>query len=391
MLFETWFTQGNSNVCLAPYRSARGVCRGIDEHPTRLVVFTETVHDTPADEEAVSSTSSTADAVSPEIHNNHRLAMLWKLPSHMVRAISMTRRAQIDGPTLPAISSTKRSSMRPASARWRLLRKKKVRFKGVLTPGAVSLLSFLIRFFSPGSAVLVWWDRFTACCNAADFLMLPLAALAREYITARDTWAERYGTQAADYVVGKYSVWPSLELALDAVFLLDFVVRIGRACVLDMGFEVSTADRLVDKAPVVLTGVAVTSKNSSSVKQASTESSLEIGPSLRSQIFTSIPLRLLLMTPFWVVHNQYHLSNALVSCAALARTYRLFDLMSYFSAQQEDVAEDVQWVALCKFSFIIYSTVSFSHVPSSRRPVHMSMEQRTDRDPPPRCRPQALA
>lgn len=347
-----------------PYMATSGLCRGIDELPTRLVAFNDMASDMPADEEADSSTSSTAGAWSQEHRKKHRLAMLWKLPSHMVRAASMMQRAQVDHSALPALGATKKSSMPRASSKWRLLHKKRVRFKGMLTPGAMSVMSFLIRYFSTGSAVLVWWDRFTACCNAADFLILPLAALAREYITARDTWAGRYGTQAADYAVAKYAFWSSLELALDAVFVLDFVVRIARACVLDMGFEVSTADRLVDKAAAVSAGIAISSKNSIIVKQASTESSLVIGPALRSQLFMSIPLRLLLMTPFWIVYNQHHLSNAVVSCAAFARTYRLFDLMSFFSARQEDVAEDVQWVAFCKFSFIIYSTVSFSQLQS---------------------------
>lgn len=287
-----------------------------------------------------------------------QIASLWRFPVHVAGAIAAMNAAKSQESTLSfsaSITGARKSSVRhAASSRWRL-HKKHVRFKGMLSPWAVIFLSFLTRFFCERSVVLIWWDQIIALFNAVDFLMLPLAALAREYHVAQGKWKQKFGEAAADYALSKYKIWASLEIILDIVFVADFLVRMARASVLDMGYEVSTVNRMLVSSVIQNTDGGTVNNQDITITPFS--DGLQLGPALRKQMFRSIPMRILLMIPMWVVHNVPQASNAVVTCAALTRIYRLLDLMQYFSARQEDYSVDVRWVAVCKFTFIIYATV----------------------------------
>lgn len=333
------------------------LCRDHNDPCTRLVAFNETTVVMSDDEETDCQASSSADEWSQRRQQKENWStLLLKWPSQMFRSMTAIHQIRM-GSTVSSVATTKRSAMHnETSPKWRLSQKKHVRFKGMLSPWAITCIARFVTVFSEGSSMLFWWDTVTAFANAADFLILPLAALSREHVTARHEWAERYGMQAADYVVRKYSLWPKLELAFDAVFILDFAVRFARAWVLDMGFVCSTADRLVETAlvPSIRNGG---SRKKPAAIQYDLQGAQRFGAALQTQLFISIPLRTLLMLPMWVVHNRNDVSNMVLNSAALARSYRIFDLMSFFSSRQEDVAEDIQWIALCKFSYIVYATV----------------------------------
>lgn len=309
------------------------------------------------DEETDCQASSSADDWSQQrLQKEDWSTLLMKWPSQMFRSTTAIHQIRM-GSTVSSVATTKPSAMhKETSPKWRLSQKKHVRFKGMLSPWATTFVAKFVTVFSEGSSILLWWDTVTAFANAADFLILPLAALSREYVTARHKWEEQYGMQAADYVVRKYSLWSKLELVFDAVFILDFAVRFARAWVLDMGFVCSTADRLVETAVVPSIRTGESRKQPAAVKY-DLQGALRFGAALQTQLFISVPLRTLLMLPMWVVHNRNDISNLVLNSAALARSYRIFDLMSFFSSRQEDVAEDIQWIAFCKFSYIVYATV----------------------------------
>eukprot|EP00892_Ulva_mutabilis_P004253 jgi/Ulvmu1/219/UM001_0223.1 len=335
----------------------------------RFAPFDNVVHVTSAVSSAVSTVSSTADET-VSVHNhkalgvsdgqhetNARLRSLWRMPVQIRRALSVIQGPATGGPTLFDAIVQKKSSMRsPLASRWRMLPRKHVRFKGMMTPLMVTIVSIMGGVFSSGSRASAWWDRVMAVVNAADFLMLPLSTLGREFTLNKEAWLKQYDKQVTEFVSNKHILWSRTEIWLDGVFVLDLVIRLARAFVLDLGFAESTADRLVDSAPRPESSPTDRSRAGPVVKENAMGLTFRMGPALRKQLFVSIPVRLLLMLPMWIIHNMHHVSNLMVTCAALARCYRLLDLMAFFSARQEDIATDVRWVAFCKFSFIIYAT-----------------------------------
>lgn len=331
------------------------LCRKSLEQTIHFAANDDFVRITPADQASDCIDSKSERLFTEKPHDiNARLRSLWRVPVQMQK-VMMTWQHPMS--TLSEGNSHK-SSMRPAaSSRWRMLPRKHVRFKGMMSPWMVMVISFLAQFFCSGGIASVWWDRVMAVVNAADFLMLPLSALARELIAGKEAWLHHYDRQAIDFAAKKHIFWSRTEIWLDAVYILDMFIRLVRACVLDLGFVESTADRLVDCAPKLAGDPASLSKVGPTVKEDAADLSIQIGPALRTQLFFSIPLRILLMLPMWVVHSMHHVSNVTITCAALARVYRLADLMAFFSVRQEDIATDVRWIAFCKFSFIIYSTV----------------------------------
>eukprot|EP00892_Ulva_mutabilis_P004198 jgi/Ulvmu1/214/UM001_0218.1 len=281
------------------------------------------------------------------------LLHLWKAPLEIVRAVAgMHGAAHALAPGTQRRPSLKCSS---TCAERRLKKKPRVRFKGLPSAHTVLAMSLLVKYAGPGSLCASYWAFVIACFNAIDSLLLPLALVAREFVHNERQWLARYDRASVKHAVAKHTLWANAELFLDIVFLLDFLFRAAQAAVRDMGFAESSMDSIVD-AQTTMHGRPVTdTANSHVISQTIYEKGWTFGKALQQQLRVSIPLRLMLMIPVWL-DRYIDLGNTFVMMAMLARTYRIIDLMKYFSVCQEDVATDVRLIAFFKFSYIIFST-----------------------------------
>lgn len=249
----------------------------------------------------------------------------------------------------------------------RLRKKKRVRFQGVASPYTASFMSLLVHVFRSGSPVASCWEFTVACGTIADLILIPLSMLGQMFKHHEEAWHARFNGDIAAHLSRKFLVFRSAEVWMDALFLAHLFFTLARACVRDLGYEDSPVDRLVNAAP---TDVAVHKKSAQDNmptlaldiegKEAESLGRFRIGKAFRWQLVQCC-MRVLLMSLEWIVliakacKHRVHIVFTMIS--ALVRMYRLGDLWGYFTDCQEDVAQDVRWVAFFKFAFIIFATV----------------------------------
>lgn len=293
--------------------------------------------------------SELSDAQSP---TRRPLLRLWRALLDVIKGgagFSNATRMIIGGPP-------RRSSLKSTSTRLWRLKKRHVRFKGLPSTRAVRVLAMLVKFVRAGSRFAMYWEFLLACANAIGSLLLPMALLAREYVHSKGAWLMLYDEKSVQHAVSKHSLWASAELWLDIVFVADLLFRAAQAAVRDIGLEQSSMDSLVHMSAHLRDGLVADSSTASAVTHMLHEKGWTIGKALRRQVFVSIPLRIMFMIPMWL-DRYMNLGNTFVMIGTLARTYRIVDLMKYFSERQEDLGADVRWIAFFKFSYIIFSTV----------------------------------
>lgn len=121
------------------------------------------------------------------------------------------------------------------------------------------------------------------------------------------------------------------------------------------GLQDSPVDKLVDAMPQVTGDDRPQESRTLLARRAVGIAPTLLGANASMQLLAVCPRKLALMAPLWVAVFA-HWGIWLRAGASLLRLYRLFDLMSFLTARQEDMASPIRWVAFFKFSFIIYAT-----------------------------------
>lgn len=204
-------------------------------------------------------------------------------------------------------------------------------------------------------------------------MFLPLNLLGQLFHHHEVDWRASFNSEVADHLSNKFLLFKHTELWIDVLFVSDLFYRLGRAFMKDLGYDDSPVERLVNAAPTQPPedlNIKVKPKEEKDQERAlavdmegnrSTFGRYRIGKFVRWQLAVAFPVRLLLMSLEWIVLLSKTLklpvSIGWIAMAGLARLYRLCDLWAYFTAQQEDIATDVRWVAFFKFAFIIVTTV----------------------------------
>lgn len=262
---------------------------------------------------------------------------------------------------------SRKSSMRvPVSGNRMLRKKKRVRFQGIHSPYTASLVSFLVLTFRSGSLMTSYWEFTIACGAVIDLIFIPLSMLGQMFHHHEPEWRANYDEDIAAHLSSKFLVFKDFEVWMDVLFVVDLFYRLARALVRDLGYDDSPVDRLVNAVPTdtpehevskhIASNLALDSGN----KEGALHVSLRVGKAVRWQLVQCC-MRLVLMSLEWIVlltkASKRPVSIDVTMLSALARLYRLSDLWSYFTASQEDIAQDVRWVAFFKFAFIIFTTV----------------------------------
>lgn len=234
--------------------------------------------------------------------------------------------------------------------------RKRVRFKDTDRTLAVSMAAFLLRYFRPNSPFIRRWRWVLAFTATVAFFMLPLVITEYRTDIARHVVSTALDEQGVQHGAAKphSAAFVAIELTLDVFFLLDLLVGAAHAAVLDLGFEDSAVEKLVDAMPRDTDAEVATEQPAALARRALSKGAVA-WRHLRVHALYVAPRKLLLMVPLWVaVAMRWPVWARAV--ASLLRIYRLYDLLRYLSHRQADVASPVRWVALFKFCFIVLGT-----------------------------------
>lgn len=234
--------------------------------------------------------------------------------------------------------------------------RKRVRFKDSENTYAMAATALLLCYFRPTSTFIRYWRWLLAVTATVAFFMLPLVIteyrtdIARHVVSIK---LDEAGVSHGD-ATPHSAAFVAIELTLDAIFLLDLLVGAAHAAVLDLGFEDSTVEKLVDAMPQDA-GAEGADETVATLARHALGKGPVLWTHLRAHLLYTAPCKLLLMVPLWVaVATRWPVWARAV--ASLLRIYRLRDLLRYLSQRQADVALPVRWVALFKFCFIVLAT-----------------------------------
>lgn len=167
--------------------------------------------------------------------------------SSVVREVRLWGVGKQDSSNSQQYISRRKSSIRSSTGK-RVRKKKQVRFHGISNNRSrcsTLLISFLVSTFRPTSPFAMVWETFVAVMLAADLILIPLGILGRMFRDMESVWKQLFSHSLARRLAQKQKIWCTVDMAVDAVFILDLVYRVCRAFVSDLGYHDSHVDRLV--------------------------------------------------------------------------------------------------------------------------------------------------